>query len=85
MLACSTRRTLGGANSAATSRSNSRRKRQLGMLRAGAQPAEQRLIQRLGHPGLTNFGHHLLDVGGHPVAARSYQSHSSTVQPDPVR
>ena len=38
-------------------------------VRAGAQPGEQRLIQRLGHPGLGEAGHDLFDVERHPVAA----------------
>ena len=39
----------------------------------GAQPGEQRLIQRLGHPGLTESGHDLFDVERHPVAAVDHQ------------
>ena len=38
-------------------------------LRAGAQPGEQRLIQRFRHPGLAESGHDLLDVERHSVAA----------------
>ena len=42
-------------------------------VRAGTQPGEQRLIQRLGHPGLTESGHDLLDVERHPVAASGHR------------
>jgi hypothetical protein len=40
---------------------------------ARAQPGEQRLIQRLGQPGLTESGHDLLDVERHPVAALGHR------------
>ena len=40
---------------------------------SGAQPGEQRLVQRLRHAGLTESGHELFDVERHSVAAAGYR------------
>jgi hypothetical protein len=42
-------------------------------LRAGAQPGEQRFIQRLGHPGLTDSVDDLFDIERHTVATRRHR------------